>query len=269
LACRLGINDTQRVLDVGCGVGGPARNIARLTGADITGITICDYQVARANAKAKAAGPGLHGGPLSDKLHFVKADFMKLDQSEALQQEIKSKGLFDAAYAIEATCHAPDRVKCYSEVFSTLKPGAVFGGYEWVSTDKYDPSNPEHKRIMEMIEVGNGLPTIKPASDVENALKAAGFEVEVIADLAPTSPMPWYSPFLDMTSMKGFGASKVGIFLTSVFINTLETLRLAPSGTSQMHFNLTLGARGLTEAGKRGIFTVMLLFVARKPVTSK
>jgi ubiquinone/menaquinone biosynthesis C-methylase UbiE len=33
------------VLDVGCGVGGPMRNIAAFTGADITGVTINDYQV--------------------------------------------------------------------------------------------------------------------------------------------------------------------------------------------------------------------------------
>ena len=43
---------------------------------------------------------------------------------------------FDAAYAIEATCHAPDRVKCYKEVYRCLKPGAQFALYEWCMTDK-------------------------------------------------------------------------------------------------------------------------------------
>lgn len=39
------MDSTKKVLDVGCGVGGPMRNIASFTGADITGVTINDYQV--------------------------------------------------------------------------------------------------------------------------------------------------------------------------------------------------------------------------------
>lgn len=39
-----------RILDVGCGVGGPMRTIAASTGAHITGITISEYQVERARA---------------------------------------------------------------------------------------------------------------------------------------------------------------------------------------------------------------------------
>ena len=39
------LSEGTRVLDVGCGVGGPARNIARFSGAEITGVTINEYQV--------------------------------------------------------------------------------------------------------------------------------------------------------------------------------------------------------------------------------
>lgn len=35
---------------------------------------------------------------------------------------------YDAAYAIEATCHAPDRTACFTQIFKALKPGAVFAG---------------------------------------------------------------------------------------------------------------------------------------------
>jgi 24-methylenesterol C-methyltransferase len=37
----------NKILDVGCGVGGPMRTIAASTGAHITGITISEYQVER------------------------------------------------------------------------------------------------------------------------------------------------------------------------------------------------------------------------------
>jgi sterol 24-C-methyltransferase len=222
----------MKVLDVGCGVGGPARNIARFSGANVTGVTLCEYQVARATAKTASEG-------LSGQVDFKKADFMKLDQTIA-------PGTYDAAYAIEATCHAPDRTQCFTQVFKALKPGAVFGGYEWVSTPNYDPSDPEQRAIMSNIEVGNGLPTIKPPSDVVDALKAAGFEVELVKDLAPTAQVPWYQPFLEPLSMKGFGASRHGIAITRAFVLLLEALGLAKKGTAQMHYNLTLGACDVT-----------------------
>ena len=45
LAGRLGVGQGAKVLDCGCGVGGPMRNIARFTRADITGVTLNEYQV--------------------------------------------------------------------------------------------------------------------------------------------------------------------------------------------------------------------------------
>lgn len=45
LGGRLEVKPGAKVLDCGCGIGGPYRNIAKFTGADITGITINEYQV--------------------------------------------------------------------------------------------------------------------------------------------------------------------------------------------------------------------------------
>ena len=42
---------------------------------------------------------------------------------------------FDAVYAIEATVHAPKLEGVYGEIFRVLKPGGVFGVYEWLMTD--------------------------------------------------------------------------------------------------------------------------------------
>lgn len=63
----------MRVLDVGCGVGGPAREISRFSDANIVGVNNNDFQIGRATAKTKKAG-------LSDKVSFVKGDFMKLSE---------------------------------------------------------------------------------------------------------------------------------------------------------------------------------------------
>lgn len=63
------IKDNMRVLDVGCGVGGPAREIVKFTGANVVGLNNNDYQIDRATHYAKKEG-------LAHKLSFTKGDFM-------------------------------------------------------------------------------------------------------------------------------------------------------------------------------------------------
>jgi sterol 24-C-methyltransferase len=53
----------------------------------------------------------------------MKADFMKIPQPD---------NSYDGIYAIEATCHAPDKVGIYSEIYRVLKPGAYFAGIIFV-----------------------------------------------------------------------------------------------------------------------------------------
>lgn len=69
LAHVMGLRDNMNVLDVGCGVGGPAREICKFSGANITGLNNNDYQIDRATWYAQKEG-------LADKLKFVKGDFM-------------------------------------------------------------------------------------------------------------------------------------------------------------------------------------------------
>lgn len=65
----MGLKDGMTVLDVGCGVGGPAREIAKFTNANIVGLNNNDYQIARATHYAQKEG-------LSHKLNYTKGDFM-------------------------------------------------------------------------------------------------------------------------------------------------------------------------------------------------
>ena len=87
LALKLGLSEGSKVLDVGCGVGGPMRNMARFTSSSITGVTINPYQVACGNRHNESQG-------LADKCESVQGDFQKL--SEKFEKET-----FDAAYEIE------------------------------------------------------------------------------------------------------------------------------------------------------------------------
>lgn len=72
LASKMKLKGQMKVLDVGCGVGGPAREIARFADIHVTGLNISDYQIQRATLAAETAG-------MSEQLNFVKGDFMVKD----------------------------------------------------------------------------------------------------------------------------------------------------------------------------------------------
>lgn len=177
-----------KVLDVGCGIGGPMRNICKFTGADVTGLTLNQYQVNRGNELCLADPHFKNRGSPSDndvRCRSVQGDFMK---------QPFANSSFDAAYAIEATCHAPDRVGCYSEIYRVLKPGSIFACYEWCLTDKYDAENPEHVSIKKQIEEGDGLPDIASTHHCLTALKKAGFEILEERDLVNDEYGGWQVP---------------------------------------------------------------------------
>jgi sterol 24-C-methyltransferase len=69
LAHKINLQEGMKVLDVGCGVGGPAREIASFSGCNVIGLNNNSYQISRAKAYAEKTG-------LSDKVSFVQGDFM-------------------------------------------------------------------------------------------------------------------------------------------------------------------------------------------------
>ena len=77
----MGLRPGMKVLDVGCGVGGPAREIAKFAGVNIVGLNNNDYQIERATKYAAQEG-------LSDQLSFAKGDFMvciHFDSAESIR----------------------------------------------------------------------------------------------------------------------------------------------------------------------------------------
>ncbi|TKY67969.1 Cycloartenol-C-24-methyltransferase protein [Spatholobus suberectus] len=144
IALQLGLKPGQKVLDVGCGIGGPLREISRFSLTSITGLNNNEYQITRAKV----------------------SDFMKMPFPD---------NSFDVVYAIEATCHAPDVYACYKEVFRVLNLGQSFAAYEWCITKAFDPNNEEHQKIKAEIEVGDALPDIRLTTKCVEALKQAEF----------------------------------------------------------------------------------------------
>lgn len=252
LCNRLHMKPGMKVVDVGCGVGGPMRNMAMFTGADITGITINEYQVNIGNQYNEKLG-------LDHICKLTQGDFQK--------QPFKD-GQFDAAYEIEATCHSPNRVQTYGEVCRVLKPGAFFAGYEWVMTDNYDPNNVDHVRIKEGIEEGNGLPTLVHYSEVIQDIKDAGFEVKEFYDanrgVHAANEIPWYATLDGQMSLSGFRMTFAGRMVTHCTVWLLETLRIAAPGSTRVSQMLNQTAIDLCDGGKLEIFTPSFYFLAQK-----
>ncbi|KAK9475255.1 S-adenosyl-L-methionine-dependent methyltransferase [Dipodascopsis tothii] len=259
LALKMGLSAGMKVLDVGCGVGGPAREICRFTDCNITGLNNNDYQVDRANHYAAVNG-------LADKLNFVKGDFMQMQFDEAS---------FDAVYAIEATVHAPSFEGVYGQIYRVLKPGGTFGVYEWVMTDAYDETNPQHREICYGIEIGDGIAKMYKADVAEAALRKVGFEIVHSDDLADKNDeVPWYAPLTgEWKYVRSLGdlltfcrVSWLGRQVTMKGVGLLEKVGIAPKGSQKVSIALEEAAINLVLGAKLGLFTPMMLYVAKKPL---
>ncbi|PNS17201.1 Sterol 24-C-methyltransferase erg-4 [Sphaceloma murrayae] len=258
LAHMMGVKEGMNVLDVGCGVGGPAREISKFSGANVVGLNNNDYQIERATHYAAKEG-------LAEKVAFVKGDFMQMGFAD---------NTFDAVYAIEATVHAPSLEGIYSEIFRVLKPGGVFGVYEWLMTEKYDNDNPRHREIRLGIEQGDGISNMDKISTALKAVKDAGFVLEHNEDLADRpDPYPWYWPIAGELKYLGsmwdlplvIRMTKIGRATVHRLVGGLEMIGLAPKGTQKAADNLALAADSLVAGAREGLFTPMYLMVARKP----
>lgn len=302
MAHMINIREGMRVLDVGCGVGGPTREIAAFTGCHVVGLNNNHYQIDRATQYTKKDG-------LSDQVSFVKGDFMVsscvsllaarlprsqrvtlhyLDPppptvsrrrwSDMLEQNMEfPENSFDAVFVIEATVHAPSLEQVYKQIYRVLKPRGTFGVFEWVLTDKYDVSNPTHQAIRLGIERGNGISSLQTRKHAEEAIQSAGFTLEHAEDLAARSDkIRWFYPINgkfkheNWKDVIGFlRRTRIGRASVGVLIRLLELVRVAPAGTAETSHELALAADHLVAGGEAEIFTPMFFMIGKKPPLSE
>ena len=106
----------SRVLDVGCGIGGSARILARDYGLDVLGISISPGQIRRAQELTPAG---------------LSCRFAVMD---ALDLELPDAG-FDAVWSVEAGPHMPDKQRYADELLRVLKPGGRLAVADWNRRD--------------------------------------------------------------------------------------------------------------------------------------
>ena len=248
----MGLKPGMRVLDLGCGVGGPQRALAKRFGASIVGLNISEYQLGKCAAYNRQAG-------LDSLCTVLHGDFMNIPAEDRS---------FDAAYHVEALVHAPDKTDVYAEVFRVLRPGAIFAGYDWCITPRYDGADAAHRAIKQRIEVTSAISGIASFTDVTGSLSAVGFErVEARDRAGDADPRtPWYRPLEGYAlTLRSLPRTAVGRRITSVALRLLEGVRAVPRGTLAIHEVLNVAADNLVAAGRLGIVTPMYFHKARKP----
>ena len=110
----------RTVLDVGCGIGGASRHLAKGfgEGTSVTGITLSPKQVARATELAEQQG-------------VRNADFRVMN---ALAMDFPDNS-FDLVWACESGEHMPDKKKYVEEMVRVLKPGGTLVIATWCQRD--------------------------------------------------------------------------------------------------------------------------------------
>ncbi|KAF2866129.1 putative tocopherol O-methyltransferase [Massariosphaeria phaeospora] len=248
IAYKLGLEEGMTVLDVGCGVGGPAKEIAAFVGCKVVALNLNEYQL-------------MHG--------------RKLAQKEGVGEDVNlpfPDNTFDAIYAIEATVHAPSLEAVYAEIARVLKPGGRFAVSEWVMTDVFDESVPAHTAIRNGIERGNGIASLRTAAVAQAAFEKS-FNVHLIEDLAlRKDPLPWWYVCSGDTQFaktwgdwgRVFRMTAAGRVMLDVVVRGLEFTTVARKGSARMVRELVKGGDCIGEGGRKGVFTPMFLMIGEK-----
>lgn len=264
LAAKLGLSSKHKVADLGMGIGGPLRSIAKFSGAHITGVTINDYQARRANLITKQRESAQAG----KRMKYVHGDF-----TELVPKVFEPESL-DAVYYIESSCHISNRTEIFLEAARALKKGGKLFTYEWVMTHRFDPSNVDHMDVKKRVEFGNGIENLIVQDKVLEALAASGFKIVEHGDLADMAEelygdmnVPWYFDMGREWSFESISAFKLSQFGQRTLANVLwlvEKLGLVPKGAIDTEAMLSSGGRALVKGGQEKIFTPMYYALAEK-----
>ena len=130
---KLEINEKTKILDVGSGIGGPARYIANQTGAEITAIELQSDQNNLAKDLTKKCG-------LSNKVNHICGDILDYDFKNQT---------FDAVVSWLTLYHIANHEILLKKLFDLLNPNGLF--YTEDITSRINLSNADRKEIKKEI----------------------------------------------------------------------------------------------------------------------
>lgn len=152
----------RHVLDIGCGLGAAAVELAQKHGArSVLGVDVERHLIEQAGERAAAAG-------LSDRVRFRLIDPGPLPFDDAA---------FDMVFTKDAIVHIPDKAACYAEVYRVLGPGGVFVGSDWLRGGE-ETCTSEARDWLDFVRLDFRMETL---DQTRHALQRCGFEgVELV-----------------------------------------------------------------------------------------
>ncbi len=204
----LKVNQNDKVLDAGCGIGGSSIYLAKKYGANVVGITLSDIQLKIARKKALKFG-------LQNKVRFLIQDFTKTSFDD---------GHFSKIFGVESICHAEKKIDFLNEAHRLLKKGGMITIADGFQT-RSNLSDKENKIYQKWLK-GWAVPNLATVDGFHNDLKKAGFR-----------KIKYYDKFNEIKKTRDriyrlgiFGypltwvLSKIGIFSKNMHDNTLSML---------------------------------------------
>jgi len=157
----LDLTPQSHVLEVGCGAGGCALYLSRLTQAQVTGIDVNASAIEEARTSAKSVPE-------------TRTCFEQIDASGRLPFEDAS---FDAVFSNDVMCHIPDRSRALKEWRRVLKLNG-----RMLFTDAMILTGPiTNEQLMTRSSIG--LYVFLPPGENERLIREAGFDLMASADL--------------------------------------------------------------------------------------
>lgn len=180
VAAALDVTAASRVLDLGSGLGGPARTLAETVGCRVTGVDLTPEYVDLARALSQWTG-------LADRTSFVVGDATDLGFED---------DAFDAVMTVHAAMNIPDKRRLYDEARRVLRPGGRFVAYDVVAGDGGDPVLP--------VPFARDPATshLVTTARMRDLLVAAGFEVLAEAD-SSAEGLAWFAAMRERLERSG------------------------------------------------------------------
>ncbi len=148
-------HEDMHILDVGCGVGGPARYLASTYGCRVTGVDLTAEFIAVAKMLTERCR-------LDHFVDFQQANGLDLPFADAS---------FDMVWCQNVTMNVEDKAGFYSEIARMLKPSGRFTSTEMTSGTAGPPHFPlPWARVPE-------ISFLVPQADMRAALETAGFRI--------------------------------------------------------------------------------------------